>query len=146
LPQSGPADSPQRQFFDYAGPLFSVVMSPAASTVPLNEIRKFRALPRDRSRRRVIDDLQFVWQMLEGEGTLQGTTDQEVEYRAPAAPGLARIGVTVTQRDVARSAEALITVTDSLGRHHESGGCQCARPAGLHVRAGGRRTVALPFR
>src|SRR5271170_2148483 len=114
LPESGPTDSPQRQFFDYAGPLFSVVVSPAASTVPLNEIRKFRALPRDRSRRRVMDDLQFSWHMAEGDGTLQETTNQEVEYRAPAAPGLARASVTVTQRDVARTAEALITVTDSL--------------------------------
>ena len=42
----------ERQFFDYAGPLYSVVISPAASTTPLNEVRKFRALPRDRSRRR----------------------------------------------------------------------------------------------
>jgi hypothetical protein len=114
LPQSGRTDSAQRQFFDYAGPLFSVVVSPASSTAPLNEIRKFRALPRDRSRRRVIDDLQFVWQMVEGEGTLEGATNQEVQYRAPGAPGLARLSVTVTQRDVARSAEALITVTDSL--------------------------------
>src|SRR5271168_1119369 len=48
LPQSGRTDTPQRQFFDYAGPLFSVVVSPAASTVPLNEIRKFGAMPRDR--------------------------------------------------------------------------------------------------
>ena len=87
LPESVPTDSPQRQFFDYAGPLFSVVVSPAASTAPLNETRKFRALPRDRSRRRVVDDLQFAWQMLEGEGTLQWSTDQEVEYRAPAVPG-----------------------------------------------------------
>jgi len=94
--------------------LFSVVVSPAASTVPLNEIRTFRALPRDRSRRRVVDDLQFVWHMVEGDGTLQETTNQEMEYRAPAAPGLARLCVTVTQRDVARTAEALITVTDSL--------------------------------
>ena len=114
LPQAGRIDSPQRQFFEYAGPLFSVVVSPAASTVPLNEIRKFRALPRDRSRRRVVDDLQFTWQMLEGDGTLQETTNQEVEYRAPAESGLARIGITVTQRDVARTAEALITVTASL--------------------------------
>ena len=45
--------SAQRQFFDYAGPLFSVVISPAASTIPVNERRRFRALPRDRSRRRV---------------------------------------------------------------------------------------------
>jgi hypothetical protein len=29
-------ESPQRQFFDFAGPLFSVVVSPAASTTPLN--------------------------------------------------------------------------------------------------------------
>ena len=114
LPESGPMDSPQRQFFDYAGPLFSVVVSPAASTTPLNETRKFRALPRDRSRRRVVDDLQFGWQIPEGEGTLQWTTNQEVEYQAPAVPGLARLSVTVTQRDIVCTAEALITVTDSL--------------------------------
>ncbi len=114
LPESGPTDSPQRQFFDYAGPLFSVVVSPAASTTPLNETRQFRALPRDRSRRRVVDDLQFKWQMLEGEGTLQWSTNQEVEYQAPAVPGLTRLSVTVTQRDIICTAAALITVTDSL--------------------------------
>jgi hypothetical protein len=106
--------SPQRQFFDYAGPLFSVVVSPAASTAALNETRKFRALPRDRSRRRVVEDLQFIWELTEGEGSLQGVTDQEVEYRAPAVPGLARLGVSVSQREVTATAEALITVTDSL--------------------------------
>jgi Histidine kinase-, DNA gyrase B-, and HSP90-like ATPase len=105
--EPGPKDSPQRQFFDYAGPLFGVVVSPAASTTPLNETRKFRALPRDRSRRRVVEDLQFAWELTEGEGSLQGVTDQEVEYRAPAVPGLARLKVTAV-------AEALITVTDSL--------------------------------
>ena len=113
-PEPTPGDSPQRQFFDYAGPLFSVVVSPAASTTPLNETRKFRALPRDRSRRRVVEDLQFAWELTEGEGSLQGVTDQEVEYRAPALPGLARLKVTVSQREIAATAEALITVTDSL--------------------------------
>jgi len=112
--EPGSSESPQRQFFDYAGPLFNVVVSPAASTTPLNESRRFRALPRDRSRRRVVEDLQFAWEMVEGEGTLTGITDQEVEYRAPAVPGLARLKVTVTQREVSLSAEALITVTDSL--------------------------------
>ena len=57
MAETKPNESPQRQFFDYAGPLFSVVVSPAASTTPLNETRKFRALPRDRSRRRVVEDL-----------------------------------------------------------------------------------------
>ncbi len=112
--ESKPSDSPQRQFFDYAGPLFSVVVSPAASTTPLNETRKFRALPRDRSRRRVIEDLTFTWELVGGEGTLDGVTNQEVEYRAPAMPGLARLKVSVSQRDATVTAEALITVTDSL--------------------------------
>jgi hypothetical protein len=108
------SESPQRQFFDYAGPLFGVVVSPAASTTPLNETRKFRALPRDRSRRRVVEDLTFSWELVDGEGTLAGVTDQEVTYRAPAVPGLARLKVTVSQREVTVTAEALITVTDSL--------------------------------
>jgi hypothetical protein len=109
-----PADAPQRRFFDYAGPLYSVVISPAASTTPLNEVRKFRALPRDRSRRRVNEDLRFNWEILEGGGSLQGVSDQEAEYRAPAIPGLARLRVTVIQRETACSAEALVTITDSL--------------------------------
>jgi hypothetical protein len=112
--EPGPKDSPQRQFFDFAGPLFGVVVSPAASTTPLNEARNFRALPRDRSRRRVVGDLQFAWELIEGEGSLRGVTDQEVEYLAPAVPGLARLKVSVSQREVTVTAEALITVTDSL--------------------------------
>lgn len=106
--------TPQRQFFDFAGPLFSVVISPAANTAPLNELRKFRALPRDRSRRRVLDDLVFAWEILEGEGSLQGVTDQEATFHAPAVPGLTKLRVTVTQRDVTVAAEALVTITDSL--------------------------------
>ena len=112
--EPGPKDSQQRQFFDFAGPLFGVVVSPAASTTALNEARYFRALPRDRSRRRVVEDLQFAWELTEGEGSLRGITDQEVEYRAPAVPGLARLRVSVSQREVTVTAEALITVTDSL--------------------------------
>ena len=109
-----PTNARQSQFFDYAGPLYSVVISPAASTTPLNDVRKFRALPRDRSRRHVQDDLQFNWEILEGGGSLQGVADQEVEYRAPAIPGLARLRVTVTQRETACGAEALVTITDNL--------------------------------
>lgn len=112
--EPAPADAPQRQFFEYAGPLYSVVVSPAASTTPLNETRNFTALPRDRSRRRVHEDLRFNWEILEGDGSLRGDCDQEVEYRAPTTPGLARLRVTVVQRLTACSAEALVTLTDSL--------------------------------
>jgi hypothetical protein len=106
--------SPQRQFFEYAGPLFSVVISPASSMTPVNERRKFRALPRDRSRRRVVEDLEFLWEMVEGDGLLSDARDQEVEYLAPSAPGLARLRVSVTQGEVTCTAEALVTVSASL--------------------------------
>ena len=109
-----PAAEPQRQFFEHAGSLFSVVVSPAASTIAVNASRHFKALPRDRSRRRVTDDLQFRWEIIEGGGTLASEHDQEISFQAPATPGLVRLRATVRQRDVTCSAEALITVTDSL--------------------------------
>jgi hypothetical protein len=111
-PSCGPAV--QRQFFEYAGPLFSVVISPATSTTPVNGRRRFRALPRDRSRRRVLEDLQFSWEIASGEGSLISANDQGVEYLAPSAPGLARLKVSVRQRDVTCFAEALIMVAASL--------------------------------
>ena len=40
--------------------------------------------------------------------------NQEVEYAATATPGLVRLRVTVTQHEIDCSAEALVTVTDSL--------------------------------
>ena len=106
--------SEQLQFFDHAGPLFGVVVSPAASTVPVKERRRFRALPRDRSRRRVTQDLLFAWEIVEGEGSINLTADQEVEFSATETPGLVRLRVVVRQREVGCSAEALVTVTDSL--------------------------------
>jgi hypothetical protein len=62
----------------------------------------------------VVDDLTFSWTVVEGAGTLSGVADQEVEYQAPGIPGLTRVRVSVTQREVTASADALITVTDSL--------------------------------
>jgi len=106
--------SAQRQFFDYAGPLHSVLISPTTSTVAVKESRRFRALPRDRSRRRVEEDLAFAWAILEGGGTLSSTSDQEITFEAPDSPVLVRLSVTVSQRDIRCSAEALVTVTDSL--------------------------------
>ena len=109
-----PKEHPQRQFFDVAGPLFAVVVSPAASNIALDDRRRFRALPRDRSRRRVLKDLTFAWEIIEGGGFLSGHTDQEIEFQAPATPGLVRLKVAVTQRDMTAAAEALITVTDRI--------------------------------
>jgi len=114
LPEPNGGESPQRQFFEYAGPLHTVMISPAASTLAVNQSRRFRALPRDRSRRRVEEDLVFVWRIAEGGGILSSTSDQDVSFEAPSSPGLVRLSVEVLQRDGRATAEALVTVTDSL--------------------------------
>jgi Histidine kinase-, DNA gyrase B-, and HSP90-like ATPase len=106
--------SAQRQFFDYAGPLHTVLISPTTSTLRVKQSRRFRALPRDRSRRRVEKDLTFAWEIREGGGTLSSTSDQEISFEAPDSPVLVRLSVAVSQGDLRCTAEALITVTDSL--------------------------------
>jgi len=111
-PQRG--EERQRQFFEFAGPLFSVTISPASSIVRLGDRKELRALPRDRSRRRVEADLQFHWQVAEGPGTLDGAHNQMVTFLAPDEPGLTRLKVIVWQGDVVCEAEALITVTHEL--------------------------------
>jgi Histidine kinase-, DNA gyrase B-, and HSP90-like ATPase len=104
----------QRQFFEFAGPLFTVNISPASSVVRVGERRTLRALPYDRSRRRVETDLTFTWEIVEGGGALEHPHDQVATFIAPAEPGLVRVEVIVSQNDIERSAEALITVTREL--------------------------------
>ena len=104
----------QRQFFEFAGPLFSVAVSPASSVVRVGTSRELRALPRDRSRRRVEQDVEFRWKIAEGAGALEGPRNQAVKFLAPDEPGLTRLKVSVSQRDVVCEAEALITVTHEL--------------------------------
>ena len=104
----------QRQFFEFAGPLFSVAVSPASSVVRVGEQRALRALPYDRSRRRVETDLTFVWEIAEGNGALEQRHDQAVNFLAPTEPGLVRVRVQVRQADIERAGDALITVTNEL--------------------------------
>jgi hypothetical protein len=111
-PENG--NGKQRQFFEFAGPLFTVAISPASSVVRVGEQRTLRALPYDRSRRRVESDLTFAWEVIEGGGALEHRHNQVATFLAPAEPGLVRVKLTVSQNGIERSAEALITVTHEL--------------------------------
>jgi len=104
----------QRQFFEFAGPLFGVTVSPASSVLRVKASREFRALPRDRSRRRVEQDLEFHWQVEEGGGALEGIYNQAVMFHASEEPGLTRLKVTVRQRDIVCEALALVTITHEI--------------------------------
>ncbi len=104
----------QRQFFEYAGPLFSVVISPTSSVIEVGGSRALRAIGRDRAKRVVEHGLVYAWTILEGEGSLDNTTGEIATFRAAAEPGLTRVEVSVAQADVVCKAEAQITVTASL--------------------------------
>ncbi|MEP7085379.1 MAG: hypothetical protein ABI854_11620, partial [Betaproteobacteria bacterium] len=110
-----PADSEsQRQFFEYAGPLFSVVIAPTSSVVEVSGSRALRAVARDRARRAVEHDLTYAWTIVEGEGALEPADGEMATFRAAADPGLTRIEVVAAQSDVVCRAEAQITVAASL--------------------------------
>ena len=108
------ASEAQRQFFEFAGPLFSVMISPTSSVIEVGGSRPLRAIARDRARRPVEHDLAYAWALLEGEGTLDTAGGEMATFRAAAEPGLARVEVTVTQGDVVCKAEAQVTVAASL--------------------------------
>ncbi|HRZ35143.1 MAG TPA: ATP-binding protein [Candidatus Paceibacterota bacterium] len=110
----------QKDFFDYAGPLFSVRISPASSVIPVGGAKRLRAIARDRSNRLVERDLAFRWVIVEGEGALENADGEIVSFKAPSDPGLVRLGLTVKQADIECSAEGLITVTDSLLPENQS--------------------------
>jgi len=104
----------QKQFFEYAGPLFAVRVSPQSSVVPVGQTRTYRAVARDRSRHVVEHNLAFHWQIVEGAGELDNARSEIMTFTAPEQPGLTRIGVTVTQDATVCEADALVTITDSL--------------------------------
>jgi hypothetical protein len=94
--------------------LFSVAVSPASSIARVGERRELRALPRDRARRPVERDLEFVWRVVEGMGGLTSVKDQAAIFHGPNEPGVTRVEVQVRQGDTIATAEAVVTVTEEL--------------------------------
>jgi len=104
----------EKEFFEFAGPLFSALISPKSSVVPVDKRKKYRVLSRDRSRRTVWDKLVYHWEIIDGNGQLEGVDSESVIFIAPPEPCLTSLRVIVRQADTECKDEALITVTDSL--------------------------------
>jgi hypothetical protein len=111
----------QKEFFEFAGPLFSIRISPASAVVSVEKSKNFRAIPRDQRRRLVEEGLTFHWEIKEGEGTLENISGEIVTFRAANEPGLTTLSLTVKQGETVCTAEGLITVTDTIiPKHDES--------------------------
>lgn len=109
-----PVDDRQKQFFEFAGPMHSVRISPASSVVAVAEQKSLRAIARDRARHAVEHPLGFSWEVIEGGGHLENHLGEVVTFHAPDDPGLVRLRVVATQGEIECVGEAAITVTDSL--------------------------------
>ncbi len=107
-------DTGQKQFFEYAGPLFSALISPKSSVVSVDRRKKYRVVCRDRSRRVVLENLEYQWDITDGEGHLNENHRESIVLIAPPEPCLTTLEVVVRQGDKTCRDEALITVTDSL--------------------------------
>lgn len=110
---------PQRQFFEFPGPLYSVRISPASSVIPVDGSRSVRAVARDRSRKLVERGVEFEWRIVEGGGRLSAHHGEIVTFHAPAEPALVRLAVSARQEETVCEAQALITVTESLVRESQ---------------------------
>ena len=106
--------APTQAWFDIAGPLHSVRISPKSSVVRVGASRTLRAFCRDRAGRQVDEGVIFAWNLVEGGGSLADPHVEIVNFEAPEEPGLVTLKLVATQRDVVCEATALVTVTDSL--------------------------------
>ncbi|MXY54122.1 MAG: hypothetical protein F4Y86_16565 [Gammaproteobacteria bacterium] len=113
-PEPNQTPQPPAAFFETAGPLYSVRVSPASSVVKIGANRTLRAVCRDRSGRQVDDGVVFAWTVVEGGGSIADPHAEVIDFRTPDEPGLTTLNLVATQRDVVCEAKALVTVTDSL--------------------------------
>jgi len=104
----------QKEFFDYAGPLFSFTVSPTTAIVGVGRKRKFRGVARDKSRRVIESGVEYSWSILEGGGSLDATDAEYVEFTAPQEPGLVILEGKAIQEGEEKSAQAAVTVTAEL--------------------------------
>jgi len=107
-------DEEQREFFEYAGPLYSVRIAPATCAMPVNTSRQLRAIARDRGGRQIDQDIAYQWSVLEGHAQLSNETGEVVTLTSPQEPNLLRLQVLARQDEATATAEALVTITDSI--------------------------------
>jgi hypothetical protein len=104
----------EREFFNFPGSLFSAAISPASVVMKVRTERTFRCLARDKSRRTIDEGVDISWAVKEGFGFLSSTAAEIVTYTAPEEPGMTVLEVLVRQADVTVTAEARITISETL--------------------------------
>jgi hypothetical protein len=104
----------QKNFFEFPGPLHNVMISPASSIIGSDSSKKYRAIARDKNKRNIDNNVDFLWEITEGDGSIDNNTGEIVLYTSPKEPGITILKVTATQNNIICTAESIITVTGSI--------------------------------
>ena len=104
----------EKEFFNFPGPLFSAIISPASLVMKVNAERGFRCVARDKSRRSIEEGVEIHWKIVEGQGRLSAESGEIVTFTAPEEPGLCILEAVATQGNLVENARATITVSETL--------------------------------
>jgi hypothetical protein len=113
-PAGATAERGEREFFQFPGPLHTALISPSSVVLRVNAERGFRCIARDKSRRPIEEGLDIRWRIAEGAGRLSPDSGEIVSFTAAPEPGLTVLLAEVRQGDILRTAEAVVTVTETL--------------------------------
>jgi hypothetical protein len=112
----------EREFYNYPGSLYSAIISPSSTVMKVGTERGFRCVARDRRRRLIEEGLTVRWRIAEGEGRLSAESAEIITFTAPAEPGLCILEATAAQGDVVISAQAVVTVSETLIERGDAAG------------------------
>jgi hypothetical protein len=114
LPEPLEKEEAQKSFFDYAGPLHKLMISPASSVIGVGDRKKLKALARDRAGRAIDAGIEYEWRVLEGGGSLEGIDSAFAEYVGTEEPCVSTVELRARQGETLLVANALVTVTAEL--------------------------------
>lgn len=104
----------QQEFFEFPGTLYSATIAPSSCAIMVKQAKQFRGIARDKARRAIEREIEYVWRIVEGAGSLENETNEVASFQAGEEAGLVRLEVVCRQGPLQAVAEALVTVTDSL--------------------------------
>ena len=96
------------------GPLHKARIVPASSIVKVGDGKNLRLVAKDRKGSVIDGGLEVSWSIADGCGTLDTEEGEFVAFYAPDEPCVAEIRADITQDEVHLTAEARITVVDTL--------------------------------
>ena len=114
IPELVGEEQKKKEFFDFAGPLYSAVISPSSAVMSVESSKPFQIKARDRKKISIEDGIKVSWELNHNLGKLSANSGDIVEYTSPREPGVEELVAHVTQNDTTVVCQATITITKEL--------------------------------